>query len=59
MIQPEFARPRVIQNNEIKVKEAVSLTANLGSRWGLVVSVTPRTRFTSGERTLGAHYTGD
>jgi hypothetical protein len=30
-----------------------------GIRWGWVVSVTPRPRFTPGERTPGTHCTGD
>jgi hypothetical protein len=29
----------------------------LGTRWGWVVSVTPRPRFTHGERTPGTHWT--
>jgi hypothetical protein len=31
---------------------------NLGTRWGWVVSVTPRPRFTPGERTPGTHWIG-
>jgi hypothetical protein len=40
--------------------ETVSLLLilNLGTRWGLVVSVTPRPRFTPGERTPDTHCTG-
>jgi hypothetical protein len=34
------------------------LILNLGTRWGWVVSVTPRPRFTPGERTPGTHFTG-
>jgi hypothetical protein len=35
-----------------------TLILNLGTRWGWVVSVTPRPRFTSGERTPGTHWIG-
>jgi hypothetical protein len=31
---------------------------DLGTRWGWVVSVTPRPRFSPGERTPGTHWTG-
>jgi hypothetical protein len=31
---------------------------NLGTRWGLVVSITPRPRFTARQRTPGTHWTG-
>jgi hypothetical protein len=34
------------------------LILDLGTRWGWVVSVTPRPRFTPGERTPGTHCTG-
>jgi hypothetical protein len=34
------------------------LIHDLGTRWGLVVSVTPWPRFTPGERTLSTHCTG-
>jgi hypothetical protein len=34
------------------------LFLNLGTRWGWVVSVTPRPRFTPGERTPGSHWIG-
>jgi hypothetical protein len=34
------------------------LTLNLGTRWGRVVSITSRPRFTPGERTPGTHWTG-
>jgi hypothetical protein len=34
------------------------LILNLGTRWGWVVSVTPRPRCTPGERTSGTHLTG-
>jgi hypothetical protein len=34
------------------------LIHDLGTRWGWVVSVTPRPRFTPGERTPGTHSTG-
>jgi hypothetical protein len=34
------------------------LILNLGSRWGWVVSITPRPRFTPGEKTPGTHCTG-
>jgi hypothetical protein len=34
------------------------LVHDLGIRWGLVVSVTPRPRFTTGEKTPGTHWTG-
>jgi hypothetical protein len=34
------------------------LILDLGTRWGWVVSITPRPRFTPGERTLGTHCTG-
>jgi hypothetical protein len=34
------------------------LILNLGTKWGWVVSVTPRPRFTPGERTPGTHWTG-
>jgi hypothetical protein len=34
------------------------LIFDLGTRWGRVVSVTPRPRFISGERTPGTHCTG-
>jgi hypothetical protein len=34
------------------------LILNLGTRWGWVVSVTSRPRFTPGERTPGTHWTG-
>jgi hypothetical protein len=34
------------------------LILNLGTRWGWVVSITPRPRFTPGERTPGAHCAG-
>jgi hypothetical protein len=34
------------------------LILNLGTRWGWVVSITPRPRFTPGERTPGTHWTG-
>jgi hypothetical protein len=34
------------------------LIHDLGTRWGWVVSVTPRLRFTPGERTPGTHWTG-
>jgi hypothetical protein len=34
------------------------LTLNLGTRWGWMVSVTPRPRFTPGERTPGTHWIG-
>jgi hypothetical protein len=37
----------------------VLLILGLGTRWGWVVSVTPRPRFTPGERTPGTHCTGD
>jgi hypothetical protein len=35
------------------------LILNLGTRWGWVVSVTPRPRFTPGERIPGTHWIGD
>jgi hypothetical protein len=31
---------------------------NLDTRWGWVVSITPRPRFTPGERTVGTHWIG-
>jgi hypothetical protein len=34
------------------------LILNLSTRWGWVVSVKPRPRFTPGERTPGTHWTG-
>jgi hypothetical protein len=34
------------------------LILDLGTRWGWVVSVTPRSRFSPGERTPGTHCTG-
>jgi hypothetical protein len=34
------------------------LIFNLGTRWGWVVSVTPRPRFTPEEKTPGTHCTG-
>jgi hypothetical protein len=34
------------------------LILNLGTRWGWVVSVTPRPRFTPGGRTPGTHWIG-
>jgi hypothetical protein len=34
------------------------LILNLGTRWGWVVSITPRPRFTPGEMTPGTHCTG-
>jgi hypothetical protein len=34
------------------------LILKLGTRWGWVVSVTPRPRFTPGERTPGTHWIG-
>jgi hypothetical protein len=34
------------------------LILDLGNRWGWVVSVTPRTRFSPGERTSATHCTG-
>jgi hypothetical protein len=34
------------------------LFLDFGTRWGWVVSVTPRPRFSPGERTPGAHCTG-
>jgi hypothetical protein len=36
------------------------LILNFGNRWGCMVSVTPRPRFTTGEKTLGvgAHWIG-
>jgi hypothetical protein len=34
------------------------LILNLGTRWGWVVSVTPRPHFTPGERTSGTHWIG-
>jgi hypothetical protein len=34
------------------------LILNLGTRWGLVVSIMPRPRFTPRERTPGTHCTG-
>jgi hypothetical protein len=34
------------------------LILNLGTRWGWVVSITPRARFIPGERTHGTHWTG-
>jgi hypothetical protein len=34
------------------------LILNLGTRWGWVVSITPRPRFTPGERTTGTHWIG-
>jgi hypothetical protein len=34
------------------------LILNLGTRWGWVVSVTPRQRFTPGEITPGTHWRG-
>jgi hypothetical protein len=34
------------------------LILDLGNRWGWAVSVTPRPRFTPGERTSGTHCTG-
>jgi hypothetical protein len=34
------------------------LLLNLGTRWGLVVSVTPRPRFTPGKRAPGTHWIG-
>jgi hypothetical protein len=34
------------------------LILHLDTRWGRVVSVTPRPRFTPGERTPGTHWTG-
>jgi hypothetical protein len=34
------------------------LIHDLGTSWGRLFSVTPRPRFTSGERTLGTHCTG-
>jgi hypothetical protein len=40
-----------------KVLYLLLITDN-GTRWGYVVSVTPRPRFTPGERTPGTHCTG-
>jgi hypothetical protein len=37
----------------------LQLILNLGTRWGWVVSITPRPRFTPGERTPDTHWTGD
>jgi hypothetical protein len=34
------------------------LIHDLGTRWGWVVNITPRPRFTPGERTPGTHWTG-
>jgi hypothetical protein len=34
------------------------LIHNIDTRWGGVVSVTPRPRFTARERTPGTHWTG-
>jgi hypothetical protein len=34
------------------------LIYDLGTRWGWVVSVTPRPRFTPGKTTAGSHWTG-
>jgi hypothetical protein len=39
-------------------EEKLLLILNLGTRWGWVVSITPRPRFTPGERTPGTHWTG-
>jgi hypothetical protein len=39
-------------------KEQLLLTPGLGTRWGWVVSVTPRPLFTPGERTPSTHCTG-
>jgi hypothetical protein len=36
----------------------LQLIRDLGTRWGCVVSVTPRPRFARGERTPGTHWTG-
>jgi hypothetical protein len=37
-------------------EEIYILILDFGSRWAWVVSVTPRPRFASGERTPGTHY---
>jgi hypothetical protein len=34
------------------------LILNLGTRWGWVISIMPRPRFTPGERTPGTHWIG-
>jgi hypothetical protein len=39
-------------------EEVQLLILYFGTRWGWVVSVTPRPRFTPGERTPGTHFTG-
>jgi hypothetical protein len=39
-------------------EEKLLLILNLGTRWGWVVSITPRPPFTPGERTPGTHWTG-
>jgi hypothetical protein len=39
-------------------EEKLHFILNLGTRWGWVVSITPRLRFTPGERTPGTHWTG-
>jgi hypothetical protein len=39
-------------------EEKLPLILNLGTRWERVVSVTPRPRFTPGERTPGTHWIG-
>jgi hypothetical protein len=36
----------------------IAPTLDLGTRWGLVVNITPRPRFTPGERTPGTHCIG-
>jgi hypothetical protein len=37
----------------------IALTHSLdGTRWGCMVSITPRPRFTPGERTPGTHWIG-
>jgi hypothetical protein len=39
-------------------EEKLLLILNFGTRWGWVMSITPRPRFTPGERTSGTHCTG-
>jgi hypothetical protein len=39
-------------------EEKLLLILNLGNGWGWVVSITPRPRFTPGERNPGTHWTG-
>jgi hypothetical protein len=50
-----YTSRRRLRAGEVKLL----LFLDIGTRWGWVVSVTPRPRFSPGERTPGTHCTGD